>query len=87
MLDTFLPVVKPEIGGSLERELFDKFDVEYIKAQLARLDNDNPTIARFIRKFSKTTKDRTGAAMCGVVVYRMLESQAEANRMNAEFGG
>lgn len=85
MYDTFLPVVKPEIGGSLERELFDKFDVEYVKAQLLKLETDNPTVARFIRKFSKTTNDRTGAALCGVVVYRMLESQAEANRMNAEF--
>jgi len=86
MYDTFLPVVKPEIGGPLERELFDKFDVDYIKETLARLDTENPTIARFIRKFSKTTDDRKGAAFCGVVVYRMLESQAEANRMNAEFG-
>jgi hypothetical protein len=86
MLDTFLPVVKPEIGGSLERELLDKFDVDYIKEQLNRLDTDNPTVARFIRKFSKTTEDRKGAALCGVVVYRMLESQAEANRMSEEFG-
>lgn len=84
MLDRYIPVVKPEIGCSLEREVFDKFDVPYIKEQLRRLDKENPTIARFIRKFSKTTEDRVGAAFCGIIVYRLLESQAEANRMTYE---
>jgi len=76
-----LPVVKPEIGGSLERELVDKFDSEYIKNQLKRLDIENPTISRFIRNFSKTTNDKIGSAFCGLIVYRMLESQNEANSM------
>jgi len=81
---TFLPVVKPEIGGSLEREMFDRFDGEYVKEQLKRLDIENPTIARFIRLFAKTTEDRVGAAFCGLIVYRMLESQSEANQMSQE---
>lgn len=84
-MNLFLPVVKPEIGGSLQREIVDKCDVEYVKKQLKRLDIDNPTIAKFIRDFSKTTKDRVGVAFCSLLVYRMLESQAEANRMNEEF--
>lgn len=83
-MNTFLPVVKQEIGGSLERELINKDDLKYIKAQLKRLDVENPTIAYFIRNFAKTTKDKIGVAYCGLIVYRLLESQAEANRMNAE---
>lgn len=80
-----LPVVKPEIGGSLEREMIEKSnDLKYIKEQLRRLDVDNPTVAYFIRNFAKTTKDKVGAAYCGLIVYRLLESQAEANIMYQE---
>lgn len=77
-----LPVVKPEIGGSLQREISHRNDIEYVKEQLLKLDEQNPTISRFIKRFSKTTKDRLGAAFCGIVIYRMLESQAEANWMS-----
>jgi hypothetical protein len=84
MLDTFLPVVKPEVAASLHREIFDKFDVPYIKNQLARLDEDNPVIGRWIMEFGKTTDDKVGAMYCGIMVYRLLESQAEANRMAEE---
>ena len=80
-MSSFLPFVKPEIGFSLEREIFDKFDVEYVKKQLEKLKKDNPSIAEFIMKFSKKTGDSLGAAFCGVMVYRMLESQSEANSM------
>jgi len=79
-MNLFLPVVKPEIGASLQQEMPDS-DLKYIKGQLKRLDTENPTVAHFIRNFAKTTKDKVGAAYCGLVVYRLLESQAEANRM------
>lgn len=84
MLDTFLPVVKPEVAASLHRQIFDKFDEPFIKEQLAILDKDNPVIARWIRQFGKTTEDAIGAMYCGVIVYKLLESQAEANRMAQE---
>jgi hypothetical protein len=32
-------------------------------------------------KFSSKTGDSLGTAFCGVMVYRMLESQSEANSM------
>lgn len=84
-MNLFLPVVKPEIGGSLEREMSEKAnDLKYVKEQLKRLDVENPTVAYFIRNFAKTTKDKIGTAYCGLIVYRLLESQAEANRMYQE---
>lgn len=77
-----LPVVKPDIGGSLQREMTEKAnDAKYIRDTLERLDIENPTIGYFIRNFAKTTKDKKGAAYCGLIVYRLLESQAEANKM------
>jgi len=84
-MNLFLPVVKPEIGGSLQQEMVEKAnDLKYVKQQLRRLDTENPTVAYFIRNFAKTTKDKVGAAYCGLIVYRLLESQAEANRMHQE---
>lgn len=82
-MNLFLPVVKPEIGGSLQQEMPDN-DIKYVKDQLRRLDTENPTVAHFIRNFAKTTKDKVGSAYCGLIVYRLLESQAEANRMYQE---
>lgn len=84
MLNTFIPVVKPEVGYSLQKELFDKFDKAYMKEQLVKLDEENPVISAFIRKFSKTTDDPLGAAWCGLVVFKLLQSQAEVNRMEME---
>lgn len=84
MLNTFIPVVKPEVGFSLQRELCDKFDKGYLKEELRKLDEENPVISRFIRNFSKTTDDRMGAAWCGLLVFKLLASQAEANRMEME---
>ena len=84
MLNCFIPVVKPEIGASLQREIGDKFDKSYMKDQLRKLDVENPVISRFIRKFSKTTDDPMGAAFCGLVVFKLIQSQAEVNRMEME---
>jgi len=84
MLNTFIPVVKPEIGFSLQKELFDKFDKSYLNDQLLKLDDINPVISEFIRKFSKTTDDPLGAAWCGLVIFKLLQSQAEANLMEME---
>lgn len=87
-MNQYLPVVKPEIGCSLEREMMDVIqesdDINFVKDKLRRLDIINPTIARFIRDFAKTTEDKIGAAYCGIIVYRLLESQAEANQMQQD---
>lgn len=81
----FLPVVKPEIGYSLEKELQQVTDdANYIRSQLERLDKENPTVAQFIKRFAKLHNDKMNVAFCGLIVYRMLESQSEVNWMNQE---
>lgn len=82
MYNIFLPVVKPEISGSLEHEIANKHDEEYLEEQLSKMDEQNPMISEWIRQFSETTDDAMGAAFCALIVYRMLESQAEANQMS-----
>ena len=87
MYDIFLPVVKPEISGPLEHEIAScQYDEEYLEKQLSRIDEENPMIGHWIRSFAETTEDVIGASFCALVVYRMLESQAEANKMNFEDG-
>lgn len=84
MFNTFIPVVKPEISFSLQHEVFNKFDKKYLKEELKKLDEENPVISYFIRNFSKTTNDKIGAAWCGLLVFKLLASQAEANLMEME---
>lgn len=80
-----LPVVNPQVGYSLQYELDGVGDDEgYLDEQLERLDSDNPTIAVWIRHYSARTEDPTGSAYCALLVYKMLESQVEANRMMEE---
>lgn len=81
----FLPIVKPEISASLEREVWRHEDDFYIFSQLLRLDEENPIVGQWIRRFMKTTDDPIGSAMCAIITYRMLESQSEANMMNLEY--
>lgn len=83
-MSKYLPVVQSGIPASIEREIFDKFDEPYIKEQLKILGDENPVIAQWLKSFSKTTKDRTGAIFSGLIVYKLLESQAEADRMEEE---
>lgn len=84
-MNSYLPKVDPSIGGSLEHEIKDKDDIQYIKMQMKRINAQNPVIAKFILEFSKLTKDRKGAAFCAILIYRMLESQAEADKMLEDF--
>jgi hypothetical protein len=79
-----LPFVKTDTGFSIARELVDKFDDSYIKEQLKIIKENNPTIADFITKFSNKCEDKNGSAICGIVVYRLIESQTEANKMKKE---
>lgn len=79
-----LPHVNFDIGHSLAREVVCRDDKEYLEEQLNRLEKENPAVSRWIRNFSKTTRDRLGSMFCAVMVYRLLESQAEADRMTRE---
>lgn len=86
MHDLYLPIVKPEITASLYKEVkeSEEFSSRYINNHLKRLDKENPTVAAWIRKHAKTSKDKMSCAYCALIVYRLLESQAEANRMNVD---
>lgn len=81
---SYLPVVNPDVGHSLAREVIARDDEDYLDEHLARLDEENPTISVWIRKFAEQTSDPVGSMFCAVMVYRLLESQAESNKMTEE---
>lgn len=83
-----LPVVKEEIGHAVQAEMLHSNGKTYEIKMLQRLArDDNPCIANFISAFAmgmETPEARDAAMYSGLLVYRMLESQAEADRMNGD---
>ncbi len=84
-MENLLPFVTNEVGHSVAQSLDQGDDKKNCEVQLKRIKKTNPAVAEFIRRWSKTCKDKIGAMMCGILVYKLLESQAEADRMNKEY--
>ncbi len=84
MNKNLLPKVSIEISASLEHELTGKKDAAYIKQQLKIIQKENPVLHFWIKSFSKKTKDKKGAAFCGIMVFKLLRIQAECDRMETE---
>jgi len=80
-----LPFVRSEICCSLECCLKDETDAQYIKKQLKNLDQENPVVSQFIKMFARKCKQKSVVAMCGLMVYKLLESQAEADELKKLF--
>lgn len=77
-----LPLVKQEIGYSIQAELLRQGENEYVAEIIKRLsEGENPCIANFITTFSQTTQDPVAAACCGALVYQILLAQAEADEI------
>ncbi len=74
-----------DIGYAIQKELLEKPGNMYVVDILTRLGEENPKVANFISSFAMTTRDQLGTAYMGVLVYRLLESQAAADKMKREF--
>lgn len=83
-MKSLLPMVDSEVGFSLAKTVGEKGDAEFIKTELKRLDKENPTVADFIRKWSLLGDCQTHTKFCGILVYKLLRSQAEADRMTED---
>lgn len=83
-MKTLLPIVDSEVGFSLAKYVGEKGDAEFIKSELKKISKENPTIAEFIKKWSSLSNCQTHTKFCGILVYKLLRSQAEADRMNED---
>jgi len=84
-MDDLLPFVKSEICCALREEIESEC---YWQDQFRRLQNENPCIAQVIARFATALENEDIAqsvTIGAILVYRLLESQAEANRMEDEF--
>jgi hypothetical protein len=80
-----LPVVKSQICFSVEQSLYEKSDKDYLKEQIQKIEKNNPIVAEFIRRYAKTTIEPINVMFGLVMVYNLLESQAEADALNELF--
>jgi len=79
-----LPVVTKDTGYAVSRELESQDDNSYIVAMLARLENENPCVAEFISRLAIQHQDPIGVSTAALLVYRLLESQTEANNLREQ---
>lgn len=79
-----LPIVAAEVGFSLAKYVGERGDSEFIANELKKIDKENPTIAEFIKKWASLGGCKTHTKFCGILVYKLLRSQAEANRMKED---
>jgi hypothetical protein len=81
-----LPAVTKDVAAAVRAELLASEGNDYAVAILQRLEKDNPELAQFIALFSQTQPNPAGVATGAVLVYRLLESQLDADGLNREFG-
>lgn len=80
----YLPLVNGQVGLPIARDLLNQDDDEYIQEEISKINDENPVIIEFLQQFAETTDDETGSLFAGVLIYKLLRSQAEANMMKQE---
>lgn len=79
-----LPVVTKETGFAVCRELEREEDNDFVTKLLARLEEENPCVAEFVSRLAVQHEDPVAITTAALLVYRLLESQAEADALAAQ---
>lgn len=83
-MDNLLPFVEADIGFSLAQNV-GVDDLEFVANALEEMKKENPYVAKFIEDWVELAEDDELHSMfCGIIVYKMLKSQAEVDRMEQE---
>lgn len=77
-----LPLVTKETGYAVCRELEQDDDNSYVIRLLEQLEEENPCIAEFVSRLAIQHDDPVGVSTAALLVYKLLESQAEADALN-----
>ena len=80
-----LPVVSVATGNSILGELRGDRRGESVQRLLQRLEKSNPCIARFVHQLAARHHEAAEVYAAALVVYRLLESQEEADRLKEDF--
>lgn len=81
-----LPRVTKETGYAVCREFEQEDDNNYVIRLLERLEEENPCIAEFVSRLAIQHDDPVGVSTAALLVYRLLESQLEADGLNRQLG-
>ncbi len=79
-----LPIVTKETGFAVCRELEQEEENGYVIRLLERLEEENPCVAEFVSRLAIQHEDPVGISTAALLVYRLLESQAEADNLNRQ---
>jgi hypothetical protein len=79
-----LPRVTKETGYAVCRELEQEEDNNYIIRLLERLEEQNPCVAEFVSRLAIQHEDPVGISTAALLVYRLLESQIEADELKEQ---
>lgn len=79
-----LPKVTKETGFAVCRELEQEADNNYIIGLLEKLEEENPCVAEFVSRLAIQHEDPVGISTAALLVYRLLESQAEAEELKEQ---
>ncbi len=80
-MSPLLPVVTRETGNAVSRELEREEDNDYVVRMLERLERQNPCVAEFVSRLAVQHEDPVAISTAALLVYRLLESQAESNAL------
>lgn len=79
-----LPVVTKETGSAVAREIEREENNDYIIRMLERLERENPCVAEFVSRLAIQHEDPVAISTAALLVYRLLESQTEANSLREQ---
>jgi phosphohistidine phosphatase SixA len=79
-----LPVVTKETGQAVCRELEREEDNDFVVRLLHKLEQENPCVAELVSRLAIQHEDPLAISTAALVVYRLLESQAEANALSEQ---
>jgi len=77
-----IPVVSKDTANSVIHELTKGMSTDYLANLLKHVRNENPQVAEFLAAFAMKHEDPLAISTVGLLVYRLLESQAEANHLS-----
>ncbi|MHC4663385.1 MAG: hypothetical protein ACYS8W_17130 [Planctomycetota bacterium] len=77
-----MPLVSKDTTNSVIHELTNAGSSDYFANLLDRVRQENPQVAEFLAALALTHDDPLAVSAAGLLIYRLLESQYEANRLS-----
>jgi hypothetical protein len=81
-LKNLLRVVTKDTSNSVIHDLKQGMSQDFLPNLLKMVRNDNPQVAEFLAAFALKHEDPLAVSAAGLLVYKLLKSQYEADALN-----